>query len=106
MKKILVGAFILVLILVFGSTGYVFIENTNLTDAIFMTVISITTVGFKEVVPLSQAGKIFTRFTNGSNVNKHRHLVAFFKKESQQGAGGGADDDDQGVDQVTEKREA
>ncbi|MFC1837077.1 potassium channel family protein [Thermodesulfobacteriota bacterium] len=60
MKKILVGAFILFIILVFGTSGYMYIEETNLTDALFMTVISITTVGFKEVIPLSPASKYFT----------------------------------------------
>jgi len=37
-----------------------FIEDMDLTDAIYMTVISITTVGFSEVNPLSPAGKYFT----------------------------------------------
>ncbi len=60
MKKILIGALVLFIILVFGSFGYMLIEDTTLTDALFMTVISITTVGFKEVVPLSPAGKYFT----------------------------------------------
>ena len=36
------------------------IEGTNLTDALYMTVISITTVGFSEVIPLSPGGKYFT----------------------------------------------
>ena len=36
------------------------IEDMDLTDAIYMTVISITTVGFSEVTPLSPAGKYFT----------------------------------------------
>jgi len=36
------------------------IENSNLTDAIYMTAISITTVGFSEVIPLSPVGKYFT----------------------------------------------
>ena len=76
MKKILVGGFILLIILVFGSTGYMFIEGTNLTDAIFMTVISITTVGFKEVVPLSQAGKNFTIFLIFGGVGFFLYVVS------------------------------
>src|SRR5262245_57216926 len=36
------------------------IEGCTFVDALFMTTISITTVGYGEVVPLSEAGKIFT----------------------------------------------
>jgi voltage-gated potassium channel len=60
MKKIFISIFVLCLILVFGTTGYMLIENSNFTNAIYMTVISITTVGFSEVIPLSPAGKYFT----------------------------------------------
>jgi voltage-gated potassium channel len=38
------------------------IEKMNFLDALYMTTISITTVGFREVHPLSDAGKIFTIF--------------------------------------------
>lgn len=60
MKKIRISIIILSIILVFGTTGYMLIENSNFTDAIYMTVISITTVGFSEVFPLSPVGKYFT----------------------------------------------
>ncbi|MGW8287326.1 MAG: potassium channel family protein [Desulfobulbales bacterium] len=60
MKKIFISIIILCLILIFGTTGYMLIENSRFTDALYMTVISITTVGFSEVIPLSQAGKYFT----------------------------------------------
>jgi len=60
MKKILTGVLTLIVVLIFGTSGYILIEDTNLTDAIYMTVISITTVGFSETIPLSSAGKYFT----------------------------------------------
>ena len=44
-----------------GIIGYMQInEAYNFVDALYMTVITITTVGFTEVHPLSDAGKIFT----------------------------------------------
>lgn len=50
------------MIFITGIFGFVFIENYKLIDAFFMTVISITTVGFEIVQPLSDTGKIFTAF--------------------------------------------
>jgi voltage-gated potassium channel len=60
MKKISISVLILFVILIFGTIGYMLIEGSNMTDSLYMTVISITTVGFSEVIPLSPAGKYFT----------------------------------------------
>jgi voltage-gated potassium channel len=49
-----------VLVLIIGTTGYVVIEGWPVMDALFMTVTSITTVGYREVHELSPAGQIFT----------------------------------------------
>jgi len=43
-----------------GTMGYVLIENASLMDAIYQTGITFTTVGFGEVIPVSNAGRIFT----------------------------------------------
>jgi len=48
------------LLVVFGSIGYYVIEGWNVTDSIFMTIITITTVGFGQVHPLTIPGKWFT----------------------------------------------
>lgn len=45
-----------------GIAGYLIIERWNLLDAVYMTVTTVTTVGFREVRPLSTAGRIFTIF--------------------------------------------
>jgi len=56
-------AFIMLLILLsFGVIGYRFISGLSWIDAIYMTVITITTVGFGEVQPLGVPAKIFTIF--------------------------------------------
>ena len=43
-----------------GTTGYRVIEGWPLLDCLYMTVITLTTVGYREVGPLSTAGQVFT----------------------------------------------
>ena len=50
----------LVMLLIIGTGGYMIIEGWDALDAFFMTIITMTTIGFGEVRPLSQAGRIFT----------------------------------------------
>jgi voltage-gated potassium channel len=53
--------FVLTLLVLLGGTaGYMIIERMNLLDAFYMTCITITTVGYREVVEPSAAGKLFT----------------------------------------------
>ncbi len=53
---------LLFLILAFGVLGYHFIEKLSFLDAFYMTLITISTVGFQEVKELTEAGRIFTMF--------------------------------------------
>ncbi|HDP70046.1 MAG TPA: potassium channel protein [Actinobacteria bacterium] len=53
---------VFLIMLVSGTTGYVLIEKFTLLDAFYMTMITISTVGFREVNTLSPTGKIFTIF--------------------------------------------
>src|SRR6188768_1790461 len=43
-----------------GTIGYVLIEDWSPWDAFYMTVITVTTVGYGEVHPMSQVGRAFT----------------------------------------------
>ena len=43
-----------------GTVGYHFLEGWPWLDALYMTMITLTTVGFGEVHPLSGAGRLFT----------------------------------------------
>jgi voltage-gated potassium channel len=58
-RRIRVACAALVVVLAIGSIGYV-ILGFGVLDAIYQTVTTVTTVGFREVRPLSSAGKIFT----------------------------------------------
>jgi voltage-gated potassium channel len=46
--------------LVAGTAGYMLLEGWRLLDAVYMTVITLSTVGFTEVHPLTDAGHLFT----------------------------------------------
>lgn len=59
LRLAVIGAAVLV-ILALGTAGYVVIEGWSLLDALYMAVITITTVGYREVHPLSDAGRLFT----------------------------------------------
>src|SRR3990170_2894776 len=49
-------------LLAFGVAGYMVIEGWSFLDALYMTITTVTTVGFREVQPLSTGGRIFTVF--------------------------------------------
>jgi voltage-gated potassium channel len=47
-------------IVVFGTCGYYFVEKMPLFEAFYMTIITISTVGYAEIMPLTQAGRALT----------------------------------------------
>jgi voltage-gated potassium channel len=49
-------------LLIIGTVGYMLIDGYSLFNAFYMTVITVATVGYGEVEPLSTAGKLFTIF--------------------------------------------
>jgi len=52
----------LLALLAFGVAGYMIIEGWSFFDALYMTVTTVTTVGYSEVQPLSEEGRVFTIF--------------------------------------------
>lgn len=61
-RRLRLAAVLLSALLTLGVAGYVFIEGWSFLDALYMTAITVTTVGFREVHPLSNGGRIFTIF--------------------------------------------
>ncbi|OZV69000.1 potassium channel family protein [Winogradskyella aurantia] len=61
-SKIYTALIMLLFLMCVGVLGYKLISGYDWVDAIYMTVITITTVGFAEVNPLDTASKIFTIF--------------------------------------------
>ncbi|MCC2670195.1 MAG: TrkA protein [Armatimonadetes bacterium] len=50
----------LLVVMAAGVVGYVAIEGWSVFDALYMTVITLATIGYGEVNTLSQAGRVFT----------------------------------------------
>ena len=59
-QKFRLAVLIIIALILFGTAGYCFIEKWNTLDSFYMAVITISTVGFHEIHPLSPSGKIFT----------------------------------------------
>jgi voltage-gated potassium channel len=61
-----------------GTAGYMLIEGWGFLDALFMTVTTITTVGYREVQPLDSAGRVFTICLVLSGVGTAFYLLTTF----------------------------
>ena len=59
-KRIFYALLMVMFIVTFGIFGYIMLEHYSVLEAAYMTVITVGTVGFKEVRPLSDQGKMFT----------------------------------------------
>lgn len=59
-SKIILALTLMFTILLVGVIGYRFISGFSWLDALYMTVITVTTVGFREIQPLGEDAKIFT----------------------------------------------
>jgi voltage-gated potassium channel len=59
-QKLIQVLSLVILITAFGTAGYMVVEGWNLLDSLYMTIITISTAGFREVHELSPKGMIFT----------------------------------------------
>ena len=62
LKRLAIAFMLLGLVFVSGISGYMLIERWRFLDAFYMTVITIASVGYMEVHPLSPLGRLFTIF--------------------------------------------
>ncbi|MEK6652315.1 MAG: NAD-binding protein [Nitrospirota bacterium] len=59
-KKLIFALIFLIFVVAVGSAGYMVIEGWNCIDSLYMTIITIASVGYREVHDLSPNGRIFT----------------------------------------------
>jgi len=75
LRAIVFPLILLVIIILVGIIGFSIIEEFTLLESFFMTVITISTVGFQEIHPLSEAGRLFTTFLIISSLGIFGYVV-------------------------------
>ncbi|NIJ44656.1 voltage-gated potassium channel [Wenyingzhuangia heitensis] len=75
LNKIYKGLFLFAIVLAIGTVVFFWAFNYSLLDAFFMTIITITTVGFGEVQPLDSGGKLFTILLLLMSIGVYGYLV-------------------------------
>jgi voltage-gated potassium channel len=76
--RLFTGLLVFGLLLTAGTGGYMVIEQWSFFDALYMTVTTITTVGYREVRPLDTEGRIFTIFLVLFGVGTAIYLLTTF----------------------------
>jgi len=61
-RRLIPAGTILLIVIAVGITGFVVIEHWTFLESAYMVIITLTTIGFQEVHPLSNAGRILTMF--------------------------------------------
>ncbi len=74
-RRIVVSVSVLLLLVIIGTAGYMLIEGWPLLDSVYMTITTVATVGFGEIHPLSNAGRVFTLFLIVTGVSVFFYLV-------------------------------
>ena len=61
-SKIYSAILFIVIVVAVGILGFMYIEGYTISEPIYITVITLSTVGFQEVRELSSLGRLFTTF--------------------------------------------
>ncbi len=61
-RRLLIGLIAGVFVTLFGTVGYVLVEGAGWFDSFYMTVVTVSTVGYSEVVPLGAGGRVLNIF--------------------------------------------
>lgn len=85
-RRIVRVLLILFFVIAAGTSGYVFLEGWSFLDAVYMTVITISTVGFTEVHPTDAAGKLWTMALIISGIATFSYAVGSLVELSVEGA--------------------
>jgi len=79
-SKLLLPVGMLLLTILFGTAGFMVIEQFGFVDALYMAVITISTVGFGEIKPLSETGRIFTMILIMTNLGLFTYFITLLTR--------------------------
>ncbi|AXT60707.1 potassium channel protein [Aquimarina sp. AD10] len=75
-KKVYIALILLIVVILIGVLGFRFFSDYSWIDALYMTVITMSTVGFSEVHPLDENAKLFTIFLIATSVSIFAYSVS------------------------------
>ena len=75
-RRLRTAILLLVVMTASGTAGYMLIEGASLFDAYYMTIITLASVGYSEVVPLSHVGRFFTSILIISNLGLFTYAIS------------------------------
>jgi voltage-gated potassium channel len=75
-KRIYLAIIAFLSVILLGSLGFVYVEGYSWVEALYMTVITVSTVGFREVRELSHDGMIFTSFLIISSISAFAYSIS------------------------------
>lgn len=79
-NKTTIAFFLIIFVLLTGTAGYHFISEYEWFDALYMTIITFSTVGFGEVKPLDVESRIFTIFLIMLNILVYAYTISIFSE--------------------------
>jgi voltage-gated potassium channel len=74
--KVSVALILYFMIIMIGTLGFILISGYSFINALYMTIITISTVGFKEVQPLDTESKIFTIFLILTSISIYGYVIS------------------------------
>src|SRR4029079_9146295 len=77
-NRMITGLVTFCVLIAVGTAGYMIVERWTFLEALFMTVTTVTTVGYREVQPLDNEGRIFTIFLVLFGVGTAFYLLTTF----------------------------
>jgi len=79
-KKFTLAIIIFLALLSGGTFGYSYIEGWNYLDSLYFTVVTVTTIGYGDIAPQTDIGKIFTIFFSFLGIGMTFYFLTLFGK--------------------------